>query len=249
MNDHDWFVDHLLESVIGQLDTEDANVMQQHLASCASCRAAAAQLADDLRWLPMAVAPATPRPGFTDKVLRAATGKRGGSRFTQAVPWALAATTIFSAGLAWQRQGELNHVRQMFSDSAAALREARVMAASAMDTLSVLHHATRVAYSTLANTRNGGGVVLMDDPTTHRWYVVAYGLPQLKPGQRYQFWFVGSDGMAMGSALALSTDGMARLTTDMPPVPPGRILGAAITIESGTTSSSDHGPKIATIML
>ena len=95
---------------------------------------------------------------------------------------------------------------QMLGDSAAALREARVMAASATDTLSVLRHATRVVYSTLSNSRNAGGVVLMDDPTTHRWYVVAYGLPQLKAGQRYQFWFVGSDGMAKGSALVLSTD-------------------------------------------
>ena len=42
---------------------------------------------------------------------------------------------------------------------------------------------------------------------------------------------------------------MARLTTDMPAVPPGRILGAAITIESDASTPGDHGPKIATLML
>ena len=249
MTEHDWFVDHLLESVTGQLEPADAETMRKHLVHCAECRADVARLQDDLKWLPMAVSPASPRPGYTNRVLRAAVGSDSRSQWSRAVPWALAATTILSAGLAWQRQGQLNELHRELSDSAAALGEVRAMAASAADTLSVLRHATRVAYSTLASTKNAGGVMLLDDPTTHRWYVVAYGLPPLQPGQRYQFWFVGSDGMAKGSALVLSAEGMARLTTDMPAVPPGRILGAAITIESGASVPGGHGPKIATLML
>ena len=249
MTDHDWFVDHLLEHCTAQLDGNDTELMRQHLSECAECRAEAARLQDELRWLPMAVAPAAPRPGFTQRVLHAATGEARRSPWSLGLPWALAATTILAAGLAWQRQGELDSLRRQLNDSTAALGEMRAMAASATDTLSVLRHATRVAYSELAGRKGSGGVMLLDDPTTHRWYVVAYGLPPLEPGQRYQFWFVGSDGMAMGSPLVLSAAGMARLTTDMPVVPPGRILGAAITIESGAPAARTHGPKIATLML
>lgn len=249
MSEHDWFADHLLECVTGQLEHDDAERMRGHLVHCASCRAEIARLEEDLRWLPMGAIPAAPPPGFNNRVFRAATGAGNRSVFARGIPWALAATTILSAGLAWQRQGELNQLRQVLSDSAAALGAARTMAASATDTLSVLRHATRVAYSTLNNHGSAGGVVLMDDPTTHRWYVVAYGLPPLQPGQRYQFWFVGSDGMAKGSPLELSNEGMARLTTDMPAIPPGRILGAAITVESSAGSAGGHGPKIATLML
>jgi len=249
MTDHDWYSDHVLEYVAGQLEPSDADMMRQHLVQCAECRAAVEQLEEDLRWLPMAVSPAAPRPGFTARVLQAATGREQRSPWSRSVPWALAATTILSAGLAWQRQGEVATLRRQLSDSVAALGEVRAMAASATDTLSVLRHATRVAYSSLASSKHAGGVMLLDDPTTHRWYVVAYGLPPLRPGQRYQFWFVGSDGMAKGSPLVLSAEGMARLTTDMPVVPPGRILGAAITIESDANVGTTHGPKIATLML
>ncbi|MES2123839.1 MAG: anti-sigma factor [Gemmatimonadota bacterium] len=252
MTEHHWFAEHLVEFVTDQLSPEDSRLVQEHLESCDDCRAEVQRIREELRYLPMGAPPVSPRPGFNARVLAAATGRV--SVRSNRAPWiitALAASTLLAVGLAWQR----GQVAATAGDTVAALQaelaSARATTMALSDTLSIVRKAGKMVYASLAMPGEHGGVVLFDDATTHRWQVVAHGLPALPEGQRYQFWFVAEDGMVRGVPLTRTAAGSASLTTGMPPSSPGKIMGAVITIESDepTPSPEGHGPKVATLLL
>jgi anti-sigma-K factor RskA len=252
MTEHHWLTEHLVEYVTDQLTDDDRALVEAHLPQCAACQAEVDAIANDLRYLPMGAPPMAPRPGFRSRVLAAATGRPSAAR--QTPTWlvtGLAAATALAAGLAWQSQRTAAVLRGDLSAAEAELRAAHASAIALTDTLSIVRAAGKIVYTALAMPGQRGGVVLIDDPTTHRWQVVAHGLPQLARGQRYQFWFICEDGMARGVPIIPTAAGSAALTTDMPTTPPGKILGATITIESDgvPVPASGHGPKIATLML
>lgn len=252
MTEHHWLTEHLVEYATDQLGAEDRALVEAHLPQCAACQAEVDAIMNDLRYLPMGAPPMAPRPGFRNRVLAAATGRVGTARRTP--PWlltGLAASTALAAGLAWHGQRTATVLRSNLQTAEAELRRAQASTVALTDTLSIVRAAGKIVYTALAMPGQRGGVVLIDDPTTHRWQVVAHGLPQLAKGQRYQFWFICEDGMARGVPIIPTAAGSAALTTDMPKAPPGRILGATITIESEGTSlpTGGHGPKIATLML
>ena len=252
MTEHHWFEDHLLEYATEQLAPEDAHLIEEHLPHCAACRTEVAAIREALRYLPMGAAPVPPRPGFTARVLHTATGQ-GTARVTGAA-WiitALAASTVIAAGLAWQRSREAKIAGTTVTTLQAELNTTRALSAALSDTLSIVRKAGKFVYASLAMPGQQGGVVLFADASTHRWQVMAHGLPALPAGQRYQFWFVCEGGMARGRTLIRSATGSALLTTGMPEAPPGNIMGAAITIESDAPAPgvAGPGPKIATLLL
>lgn len=252
MTEHHWFGEHLVEFATEQLSAEDTRLIEEHLEQCDVCRAEVAAIREDLRYLPMGASPVPPRPGFNARVLAAATGKATAQR--SGAPWiitALAASTLLAAGLAWQRAGVAATASETVSALQAELATTRATTMALSDTLSIVRKAGKMVYASLAMPGEHGGVVLFDDATTHRWQVVAHGLPALPDGQRYQFWFVAEDGMVRGVPLTRTAAGSASLTTGMPPSSPGKIMGAVITIESDqpTPSPEGHGPKIATLLL
>lgn len=253
MTEHHWFREQLVEYATAQLSTEDMRLIDEHLPHCDGCRAEVDAIQHDLRYLGMGASPVPPRPGFAARVLEAATGKP--QRSSRAAPWiitALAASTVVAAGLAWQARATASTSEQAVAGLENELAGSRATALALADTLSIVRKAGKVVYASLAMPGQvGGGVVLFDDATTHRWQVVAHGLPVLPVGQRYQFWFIGEDGMLRGLPLTPSAAGSASLITGMPDSPPGKIMGAAITIESDqdAPNPAGHGPKVATLML
>ncbi|MEO5826060.1 MAG: anti-sigma factor [Gemmatimonadales bacterium] len=253
MTEHHWFREQLVEYATAQLSTEDMRLIEEHLPHCDDCRNEVDAIQHDLRYLGMAATPVPPRPGFAARTLEAATGRS--QRSPRMAPWiitALAASTALAAGLAWQARATASTSAQTLAGLTNELAGSRATALALADTLSIVRKAGKVVYASLAMPgQAGGGVVLFDDATTHRWQVVAHGLPALPVGQRYQFWFVGEDGMLQGLPLVPSAAGSASLITGMPDSPPGKIMGAAITIESDQSAPNPtgHGPKIATLML
>lgn len=252
MTEHHWFGENLVEFATEQLSAEDHRLVEEHLVHCDACRAEVASIRSDLRYLPMGAPPVPPRPGFNARVLRAATGQtRGRSTATRWVIAALAASTVIAAGLASQRARLAGTAQDAVAALQVELTATRATSVALADTLSIVRKAGSMVYASLAMPGQHGGVVLFADASTHRWQVVAHGLPALPVGQRYQFWFVCEDGMARGVQLTRTATGSATLTTGMPESPPGRIMGAAITIESDQQAPSPdgHGPKIATLLL
>lgn len=252
MTEHHWFGEHLVEFATEQLSAEDTRLVEEHLTQCETCRAEVAAIRDDLRYLPMGAVPVPPRPGFNARALRAATGRSSDRRAI--TPWlisALAASTVLAAGLAWQGRQSAASAVATAANLRTELAASQASFAALTDTLSIVRKAGTMVYTALAMPGQRGGVVLFADASTHRWQLVAHGLPLLPAGQHYQFWFVGDGGMARGVQLTRTEVGSASLTTGMPETPPGRITGAAITIESDQSAPSPegHGPKIATLLL
>ncbi len=255
MTEHAWYQIRLAEYTAGLLDAKDTDTIHDHLAQCAACRAEVAETERDLRYLPMGTAPVPPSPGFRDRTLRAArAARRTPARRPGLAPvwgWALAATVVLTAAVAVQARLTTTQL-----GAELAVREARIDSlagalAMARDTLAVMGPASTVRYASLALPARAGGVLVFEDTVAHRWHLVAHGLPALPPGQRYQLWYLCEEGMAEGTILPMSPDGVARVTVGMPENPPGRVVGAAITVETigGGTPPAGHGPKVATLML
>jgi anti-sigma-K factor RskA len=252
MNEHAWYQSHLDDYASGTLDPRDAGLVAAHLEQCPACRQAVAHAEQDLRYLPMAAAPVPPSPGFRDRTLRAALGTpQARQGLAPAWGWALAASAVLATTVAVQARQTIARLDAQLADRAAHVDSLTSALAMARDTLAVLGPASTVRYAALTMPQSTGGLLVFEDTVAHRWHLVAHGLPALPAGQRYQLWYLCEDGMAEGTMLPMSPDGVARVTVGMPENPPGRVVGAAITVETigGGTPPAGHGPKVATLML
>lgn len=234
MTAHDWFIEYRQDFVARALEPPDEALFKEHLERCEECRAAVAALEEDLRWLPMAVAPVAPRPGFTHRVVRDVVGKgktgRGTGRTGWLVPLAAAAVVVAVAFEVRdsRRVGVLSHQLD-------ALR----------DTLSVLRQANRVLQTAISINGHQGGMMIFDDEKTHRWNVVVYGLPAAPSGERYTFWFLTSKGMVRGADFLVDQQTAALFTLAMPEGATG-IHGGALTMEPMTAGHrSPQGKELA----
>ena len=99
MNPHDWFAERAVEYATRTLDAEEATAFETHLSQCDACRSEIAEIERDLAWLPMALPPVTPRPGFRKRIVAGVLGKRRPApRVTWALPTALAASLAHAPG-------------------------------------------------------------------------------------------------------------------------------------------------------
>jgi hypothetical protein len=232
MTAHEWFIEHRTEYVTRALEPDDERLYREHLDRCEECRAAVRELERDLAWLPMAVAPVPPRPGFTRRVLREVTG--GPPRRRWLAPAVAAAGVALAVGT-WAVE----------SDQARRLE--RELAA-ARDTLGLLRRANRIMQATIEMHGHVGGIVVFADEVTHRWRVTVHGLPAAPTGQRYVFWFVTGEGMVRGPVVPVELERPATMTLEMPPG--ARLVkGCALTVEPMHGDSTPKGPELAHLEL
>ena len=243
MSAHGWFVEHRTDYVIRSLEPPEAGAFDEHLAGCPECRAAIMAIERDLAWLAMGVRPVAPRPGLTRALTEAALGRR---RRIWLAPAALAASVLLSLaawGWAWWRtsgveQSAANRIEQL----------ARELA-NARDTLAVLRRASRVAQASIRTGRQEGGLIIFDDQRTHRWNVVFYGLPPVKPGEVCQFWFITEGGMERSVEVKMDGGATVLYTLTMPPSG-ARVMGAALTVEpAGSVAPAPRGKTLAHLIL
>jgi hypothetical protein len=233
MTAHDWFVEHRTEYATRGLEPADEALYREHLERCEECRTAVGELERDLAWLPMAVAPVPPRPGFTGRVLRKVTG--GGARRRWLAPAIAAAAGVALAVGTWAVESD--HVRRLEGEIAAA-----------RDTLGLLRRANRIMQATIQMHGHTGGIVVFADEVTHRWRVTVHGLPAPAADQRYVFWFVTGDGMVRGPEVPVDPERPATLTLGMPPG--ARLIkGCALTVEPMPGDSTPRGRELAHLEL
>lgn len=233
MTAHDWFVEHRTDYATRALEPAEEMLYREHLDRCETCRAAVRELERDLSWLPMAVSPAAPRPGFTQRVLWDATGGARPRR-RWLVPAIAAAAIALAAGTWLVTDGR---VRRLEGELAAA-----------RDTLGLLRRANRVMQATIEMQGHTGGIVVFADEVTHRWRVTVHGLPAPAAGHRYVFWFVTGDGMVRGPEMAVDLERPATMTLEMPPG--ARLVkGCALTVEPMPGDSIPQGPELAHLEL
>ncbi len=176
MKAHDWFIEHRTEFTARLLEPGDEIAFQDHLARCDECRAEVQRIEEDLRHLPMAVAPVPLRPGLNRRMVEHAVGvDRGRPR-----PWWLAtaaAACLLCGAIGWTAGARFANPRAVGS------LEVRELAALE-DTVSIIRSAGRVLQEKLTMNGKEGGVVIFADTRTHRWNVVLHGLPPPPPHKR-----------------------------------------------------------------
>ncbi|HUF34394.1 MAG TPA: anti-sigma factor [Gemmatimonadales bacterium] len=240
MNAHEWYVENRAGFVARALEEDEERTFRDHLPRCEECRREVARLEQDLGWLPMGAAPAPPPPGLTHRIVSGVLRQRTPPR--SLFPWAAAAAILVAAGgWSWQLRADRDQLRSRLAE-----REHRLLAVE--DTLSVLRQARQVTQTSISMDGRQGGLVIFQDPVTHRWGVVVHGLPPAPPGSVYQFWFVTSTGMVRSVEVPAQDDRPAFLTVAMPGVA-APVMGAALTVEPMVNRSGEpRGPELAHVM-
>ena len=243
MNPHDWFVEHRVDFATRALDPADERRFADHLPRCEPCRTAVAAVERELAFLPMGARPVRPPPGFRWRVAHAVLGPGRASGWRTWVPLAAAAAALLAAGIAWQqggaRAGELRR----------ELAAARAELADVADALSVMQRAARVLQASIEMDGHQGGILIFADSVSHRWNVVVHGLPPARPGEKYQFWYVCSDGMVRGVELDARPGRPVIVTVGMP-ARGGDVLGASLSVEPmGNNTDQPRGKRLADLML
>ena len=245
MNPHDWFAERAVEYATRTLDAEEATAFETHLGQCDACRSEVAEVERDLAWLPMALPPARPRPGFRERIVAGALfQQRRTRRVSWALPTALAASLLLAVG-GWYLGGTRSRTL------ARELEAQRAAVAALQDTLSIMRKAGRILQATFEDGRTSGGVLIFADEDTHRWNVVIHGLPPAPRGYQYQFWFICDDGMVRGTEVATDTKRPTMFTTGMPqPASCPVVKGAALTEEPVADGQGPpRGKSLAHLML
>lgn len=236
MTPHDWYIENRAAYVARALEPREERLFADHLGRCEECAREVAGLERDLGALPMAVAPAVPRPGLSHQLADAVL--RRPSWWQRAAPGLAAAAVILAAGLGFRE-------RSARGAAEAALARRDHQLAALRDTLSIIREAQRVVQQDIAMDGHKGGLVIFDDPVTHRWNVVMHGLPAAPADSVYQFWFITRTGMVRSVELRGDSDHPAFATVAMPDAP-GPVMGAALTVEPAVSRTPEpSGPMLA----
>lgn len=230
MTPHDWYVENRTAFVVRTLELREERLFAEHLPRCDECRREVARLERDLGALPMAAMPVAPRPGLAHHLADAVLNRRVWWR--RAAP-ALAAAAVLVLAIGF---GLRERAHQSVLATTLAKRERELSALR--DTLSIWRESQRVVQRDIAMGNHKGGLLIFDDPTTHRWNVVMHGLPAAPTDSVYQFWFITRSGMVRSVELRCEANRPAFATLDMPKTP-GPVMGAALTVEPAVSHSPE----------
>jgi Anti-sigma-K factor rskA len=242
MTAHDWFIEHRTEFAARTLDADEEASFLAHLERCDECRAEIERIERDLAWLPMGASPVIPRPGLNRQIVQHALGGPEVRRRSWTIPVAVAASLACLA-LGWYAGSR----QARAAGEQLALSQQRLVALE--DTLSVMRQAGRVLQAKIELDGREGGLLIFDEPKTHRWNVVIHGLPPAPPNTRYQFWFHCAEGMIPGAEVRADPARPVMFTTGMPERP-CQVMGAALTLEPmGATGGPPRGKELAHPMM
>ncbi len=237
MKAHDWFVENRSAFVARALERDEERTFIDHLVRCEECTREVARLERDLSWLPMGATPIAPAPGLSRKMAGRILDRASPWRY--AIPYGLAAAmALIALGIGMRGGAERARLREQI-----AVQEHRLGALQ--DTLSIVQGAQQILQARISMNGHDGGLVIFQEPVSHRWYVVVHGLPPAPSGNVYQFWFITKSGMVRSVEVRGDPERPAFMTLPMPPVA-APVMGAALTVEPVVNRSSEpRGPMLA----
>jgi anti-sigma-K factor RskA len=239
MTPHDWYVENRAAYVARALEPREERLFTDHLVRCQECTREVGALQRDLGPLPMAVAPAAPRPGLSHQLAEGVLRRRAW--------WPQAASGIAAAAAILLAVGLGVRERKALSAAELAVSDRDRQLAALRDTLSIMRQAQHIVQRDIAMGGRKGGLVIFDDPVSHRWSVVLHGLPRAPADSVYQFWFITESGMVRSVELRFDDDRPAFATVGMPNAP-GAVMGAAVTVEAAANRTAEpSGPMLAHI--
>jgi len=237
MKAHDWYVENRSAFVARSLERAEERTFIDHLVRCEECTREVARLERDLAWLPMGVSPLAPAPGLSRRVAGRILDRPSPWRY--GIPYGLAAAmALFAVGMGLRGRAERAGLKGQV-----AVQERQLEALQ--DTLSIVQRAQQILQAKISMNGHDGGLVIFQEPVSHRWYVVVHGLPPAPSGNVYQFWFITRSGMVRSVEVRGDPEHPAFMTL---PMPPGSapVMGAALTVEPVVNRSPEpSGPMLA----
>ncbi|HEY7635930.1 MAG TPA: anti-sigma factor [Gemmatimonadales bacterium] len=237
MKAHDWYVENRSAFVARSLERSEERTFIDHLVRCEECTREVARLERDLAWLPMGVTPVAPAPGLPRRMAGKILDRPSPWRY--AIPYGLAAAlALLAVGIGVRGRAERARLEAQL-----AARDQRLGALQ--DTLSIVQRAQQILQAKISVNGHNGGLVILQEPVSHRWYVVVHGLPPAPSGNVYQFWFITTTGMVRSVEVRGDPEHPAIMTLGMPPVA-APVMGAALTVEPAVNRSTEpRGPMLA----
>jgi anti-sigma-K factor RskA len=237
MKAHDWYVENRSAFVARSLERADERTFIEHLVRCEECTREVARLERDLAWLPMGVTPFAPPPGLPRRIAGRILDRP--SPWRRAVPYGLAAAmALLAVGVGARGRADRSRLEAQLT-----ARDQRLVALQ--DTLSIVQRAQQILQAKISMNGHDGGLVIFQEPISHRWCVVVHGLPPAPSGNVYQFWFITTSGMVRSVEVRGDPERPAVMTLGMPPVA-APVMGAALTVETAVNRSTEpRGPMLA----
>jgi hypothetical protein len=237
MKAHDWYIENRSAFVARSLERAEERTFIDHLVRCDECTREVARLERDLAWLPLGVTPVAPAPGLPRRIASRILDRP--SPWRRAIPYALAAAlALLAIGVGARGRAERARLEAQL-----AARDQRL--AALQDTLSIVQGAQQILQAKISMNGHDGGLVIFQEPVSHRWCVVVHGLPPAPSGNVYQFWFITTSGMVRSVEVRGDPGRPAVMTLGMPPVA-APVMGAALTVEPAVNRSTEpRGPMLA----
>lgn len=223
---------HVLDDLelygLGALPAEAADRVARHLTRCASCRAAAAEIADVVGQLPDAIPLREPPPGLKARILEAARADAVPRRFALRLPWSLPRLGVLAMAAA------LVALVAVDIDQALTVRSLQAERAEYESVLADVAHGGRSWYMAGVDAWAGSGGDLVQPSNGEPAFVVFHGLPDIPSGQTYAVWLISPTGQWMRAAsfrpdgnevqtlrLAIRVNDYARCVVTMESAPEG----------------------------
>src|SRR5436309_4541413 len=203
MNEHRW-AEHAAAYALGSLDPGERAEFEQHLETCASCRAEVQSFHEVTGLLAQSVAPAAP-PALRQRVLRTA-------RQVRPIPWLAAAAVVVALLGAygyWRAESQKRAFQTALATAQAQLDSTQQVVAALLD--------SSVAITDLAATGKAPTMRLYWNRARNIVVVTAFDLPPAPAGRTYQLWAIekGRAPVSVGT-FNPAPNGRAVITLPMP---------------------------------
>jgi anti-sigma-K factor RskA len=254
---HESYKELLPLHALSALDGTDAQSVEQHLSSCAECRAEFEQWQSTASEVANAAATAEPSPELRSRIIDAVRGEAHGKARSnvvsisrprssnwawQAIAAAIIVGLIIGLVVLWRQtqrlQKETAQLSERLQETSARLDHQRAV----LDVLS----APGARMAELAGTKDAPSAhaMLAVDSKTRRAVFMARGLPQPPAGKAYQLWFISGVNKMPGSVFKTDSAGNAMMMSDQIPSDALAANVFAVTLESQDGVTSPTGPMI-----
>jgi anti-sigma-K factor RskA len=249
MTEHEQYAEDLALYALDALSGEDRAILEQHLASCASCRLELEQLRGDTALLALTAAGARPPQRARKRLLDAVAQEPRMAVAKQPQPrqawwgwlgWAAAfAVIVFALSLWRQNMGLRSQVASASSraaESARQLEELRKIASPIIEPEA--QRVTLVAAKTSPQPQGKAFYLKRRNSLVF----VANNMPALPPQKAYELWLIPMSGGPIPAGV-FKPDAHGNATVVNPPLPAGTEAKAfAITVENESGSSAPTSP-------
>lgn len=261
----------LAAHALGALDREEARRVEEHLATCAECRAEMEAWSDTASALVYAAPASEPSPALRSRILesvravdaaqsapevKSEPGKAFPSSNVIAMPrprWSRAQTFgAIAASLAlialaatlfvtWRRLSETRRELAKYQQDMNALAKQAAEERQARELLTSPQSQSAQLAGT--NMAPGASAQLAFDRRTGHAMLFAYNLPPAPAGKAYQLWFISGGRVMPGKVFTPDTTGRAMLNEQVPVTNLGSSPVFAVTLEPSGGVESPTGEK------